>query len=124
MQKIKHIILTLGIIAGFGLTMVPATVGAINVFNACDGSSNSVCSSTKTDNLTTYIKTIVNVLLFVLGTVSVVTIIVAGVRYTTSHGEAKAVAAAKDTLMYSVIGLVVAIMEYAIVNFVIGAFFK
>ncbi|NCQ54285.1 hypothetical protein COV88_03165 [Candidatus Saccharibacteria bacterium CG11_big_fil_rev_8_21_14_0_20_41_19] len=125
MSKIKNIILTLGLVMSFGLVALPTTVGAINVFQTCeDGSTSAVCTSTKTDNLSTYIKTIVNVLLFVLGTVSVITIIVSGIRYTTSHGEAKAVQAAKDTLMYAVIGLIVAIMSYAVVNFVVAQFVK
>lgn len=125
MNKIKQIILTLGLVMGFGLIALPTTVGAVNVFQTCDdGSTSAVCSSTKTDNLSTYIKTIVDVLLFVLGTVSVITIIVSGIRYTTSHGDAKAVQSAKDTLLYAVIGLIVAIMSYAIVNFVVEQFVK
>lgn len=125
MNKIKQIILTLGLVMGFGLMALPTTVGAINVFQTCDdGSTSAVCSSTKTDNLADFIKIIVNTLLFVIGTVSVVTIIIAGIRYTTSHGDAKAVQVAKDTLLYAVIGLIVAISSYAIVNFVAGAFFK
>jgi hypothetical protein len=49
-------------------------------------------------------------------------IIVAGIRYTTSGGDASSVTAAKNTLMYSIIGLVVAILAFAIVNFVLKAF--
>jgi len=125
MKTIKSIILTLGLVVGFGLVALPTTVGAINVFQTCeDGSTSAVCSSTKTDNLSDYIKTIVNVLLFIIGTVAVVTIIISGIRYTTSHGDAKAVQVAKDTLLYAIIGLVVAISSYAIVNFVSDTFFK
>jgi biopolymer transport protein ExbB/TolQ len=49
----------------------------------------------------------------------VIVIIVAGIRYTTSGGNSNSVAAAKNTLLYAVIGLVVAVFAYAIVNFVI-----
>jgi hypothetical protein len=68
------------------------------------------------------IKTIVNILLFVLGAVAVVMIVIGGVRYTTSNGEASQVKGAKDTILYSVIGLIVAIMSYAIVNFILDQF--
>jgi hypothetical protein len=46
-------------------------------------------------------------------------IIVGGIRYVTSAGDSSKVKAAKDTIMYSVVGLAIAILAYAIVNFVI-----
>ena len=125
MNKIKYMILTLGIVAGFGLVALPSTAGAINVFQTCeDGSTSAVCSSSKTDNMEGFIKTVVNTLLYIIAAVSVITIIIAGIRYTTSHGDAKGVQVAKDTLLYSVVGLVVSISAYAIVNFVLGSFLK
>lgn len=126
MKRIKYIVLTLGIIAGFGLAVVPATANALDVFPVCqDGSSDSaVCKPSNTNDFTAFIKTIVNTLLFVIAAVAVVTIIISGIRYTTSHGDAKAVQVAKDTLLYAIIGLVVAISSYAIVNFVVDSFLK
>ena len=46
----------------------------------------------------------------------------AEIRYATSNGDAQQVKSAKDAVLYAVIGLVVAILAYAIVNFVLGAF--
>lgn len=68
------------------------------------------------------IKTVVNILLYILGAIAVVMIVIGGVRYVTSNGESSNTKAAKDTILYAVIGLIVAIMAYAIVNFVITAF--
>ena len=68
------------------------------------------------------IKNIVNVLLFVLGAIAVIMIIIGGIRYATSNGDANATKGAKDTVLYAVVGLVVAILAYAIVNFVLEAF--
>ena len=68
------------------------------------------------------IKTIVNVMLFILGAIAVIMIIIGGIRYTTSNGDASNTKAAKDTILYAVIGLIVAILAYAIVNFVVDAF--
>ena len=45
--------------------------------------------------------------------------IVGGLRYVTSGGDAKAVGAAKDTILYAIIGIVVAVISYALVSFVI-----
>jgi hypothetical protein len=47
-------------------------------------------------------------------------IIVGGIKYTTSGGDTKAITSGKDTLVYAVIGLVISIMAYAIVNFVLS----
>jgi len=66
-------------------------------------------------------KTVVNVLLFIIGAVSVVMLIYGGIRYTTSGGNANNVTAAKNTIMYAIIGLVIAIFAYALVNWVVGA---
>ena len=74
------------------------------------------------DDLGDNIKTIVNMLLFILGAIAVVMIVIGGIRYTTSNGDSSAVTSAKNTILYSVVGLIVAIMAYAIVNFVVGAF--
>lgn len=64
---------------------------------------------------------VVDVLLFVIGAVSVIMLIIGGIRYTVSAGNATAVTAAKSTIMYALIGLVVAFLAYAIVHWVLGA---
>lgn len=64
------------------------------------------------------IKTVVNVLLWAVGILSVIMIIFSGLRYITSAGDASKTKSAQSTLTYSVIGLIVAIMAYAIVNMV------
>lgn len=67
---------------------------------------------------------ITNTLLFIIGAVSVIMIIYGGIRYTISGGDAAAVTAAKNTILYAVIGVIVSIMAYAIVNFVLTQFIK
>ena len=62
---------------------------------------------------------VVNILLWAIGLISVIMIIIGGIRYATSNGDSNAVTAAKNTIMYAVIGLVIAIFAYAIVNFVL-----
>ena len=46
-------------------------------------------------------------------------IVIGGVRYTVSNGDSNAVTGAKNTIMYAIVGLVVAIIAYALVNFVV-----
>lgn len=66
------------------------------------------------------IKTAVNVLLWAVGILSVIMIIFSGFRYITSAGDASKTKSARSTLIYSVVGLIVAIMAWAIVNMVIN----
>ena len=66
------------------------------------------------------IKTVVNVLLWAVGILSVIMIIFSGFRYITSAGDASKTKSTRSTLIYSVVGLIVAIMAWAIVNMVIN----
>lgn len=67
-------------------------------------------------------KVVINVMLFLVGILAVIMIIYSGIIYVTSSGNAPAISKAKTTLTYSIVGLVVAIFAYAIVNFVITNF--
>jgi hypothetical protein len=70
------------------------------------------------------IKTVTNILLFVLGAIAVIMIIIGGIRYTTSNGDSSQITSAKNTILYAVVGLVVALLAYAIVNFIVDTFVK
>ena len=67
----------------------------------------------------TTIGEVVNIFLYFVGAVAVIVVIWGGILYTTSSGDSSKVTTAKNTIMYAVIGLVVAIFAYAIVNFVL-----
>lgn len=64
---------------------------------------------------------IINAALFLIGAVSVLMLVYGGIRYTISGGNATSVTAAKNTILYAIVGIVVAMLAYAIVNFVVGA---
>lgn len=120
MKKTKQVILGLAVVIGLTASALPvATVGAADLDPCTLDASSNLCTTSTTD-INDVFKTIVNVLLFIIGAVAIIMIIVSGIRYTTSGGNANSVAAAKNTLLYSVIGLVVAIFAYAIVNWVVG----
>ena len=65
------------------------------------------------------IGTIINAVIGFIGIVAVVVIIIGGVNYTTSQGDPAKTKKAKDTILYGVIGLVVSLLAFAIVNFVL-----
>jgi hypothetical protein len=62
--------------------------------------------------------TVTNILLFLIGAVSVVMLIIGGVRYVVSGGDQGAVTTAKNTILYAIIGIVVAFLAFAAVRFV------
>lgn len=66
-------------------------------------------------------QTITNILLFIIGAISVIMLIIGGIRYTISGGDSAAVTSAKNTILYAVVGIIVALLAYAIVNFVLGS---
>lgn len=65
--------------------------------------------------------TITNILLFVVGALSVVMLIVGGLRYVISGGNNASVTAAKNTVLYAIVGLVIAFLAYAIINFLLSS---
>lgn len=76
------------------------------------------------NNLMTTLNQIINVIIGVIGFIAVIVIILGGVQYTTSAGDSGKVKKAKDTIMYGIIGLVIALLAYSIVNFVLTSLFK
>jgi hypothetical protein len=66
--------------------------------------------------------TITNVMLFIVGAISVIMVVIGGLRYVVSGGNSSNVTTAKNTILYAVVGLIIAIMAYAVINFVIGSF--
>lgn len=88
------------------------------------GSSSGICGASQQDDFSKLMQNVINLLLLVLGMIAVIAIIIGGIRYTTSNGDPGQTKAAKDTILYAVIGLIVAILAYAIVSFVLNAFKK
>lgn len=66
--------------------------------------------------------TITNVLLFAVGALSVIMLIIGGIRYVVSGGDSTAVQSAKNTILYAIVGIVICLLAYAVVSFVIGSF--
>ena len=71
------------------------------------------------NNLIPTVTGIINAIILVLGLACVIIVIVGGIGYMTSTGDAGKVKKAKDTILYGIIGLVICVLAYAIVNFVI-----
>jgi len=64
---------------------------------------------------------VTNILLFLVGAISVIMLIIGGIRYVISGGDQNQVTSAKNTILYAIVGIVVAFLAYAAVNFVTQA---
>jgi hypothetical protein len=62
--------------------------------------------------------TVTNILIFVIGAIAVLMLIIGGIRYTVSQGDQNAITGAKNTILYAIIGIVVAVLAYGAVQFV------
>lgn len=87
---------------------VPDTVKEAN---GCNGSE---------DRLPTIVQNILNAIIGITGIIAVIFIIIGGVQYMTSTGDAPKVQKAKNTILYAVIGLIIVILAFVIVNWVIN----
>lgn len=131
MKKIKEILGSALLVLGIGMLFVPSTslakvtiddANAENHKVACDKKGGTVdgggnCSEGGSD-LASIFRTVANIMLFLVGAVAVIMLIVGGFRYVTSNGDQNSVTAAKNTIMYALIGIVVAFLAFAAVNFV------
>lgn len=66
------------------------------------------------------LSSMLNAVYFVAGIVAVIVIIIAGINYAASGGDASKVSKAKNMLIYSIVGIVVVMSAFVITNFVIG----
>lgn len=125
MKKLKMLTAALAVLMFGAVVLAPVPVGAAyDPLSMCDdpaNATNEICKNRK-DGASDLIKNLVNALLFVVGALSVIMIIVAGILYTTSAGDSNKVSRAKNTLTYSIVGLAVSFLAYAIVNWVLKLF--
>lgn len=122
MKKIKTALMSVMITLGLSTALLATPVSAVNVFEQCAGNADSAVCASKDDKASVLIKDVVNLLLFVIGVIAVIMIVVGGIRYTTSNGDSGAIKSAKDTILYAIVGLVIALLSFAIVNFVLRQF--
>jgi hypothetical protein len=115
----------------FAILLPVAFAGSASaqLFDICDQTPNAaVCqgrnsSGTQTATDNSVIRTLVEViriLLFVVGVAAVIMIMVGGFMYITSTGDSSSVNKAKNTILYAVIGLVVALVAQSIIFFVLS----
>ncbi|MBR0467923.1 hypothetical protein IJJ53_03415 [Candidatus Saccharibacteria bacterium] len=119
MKKILKLVLP--VLAVGVLTVVLA--GGASAMTLREGAEAARCDGCPADLFgdNGVFKQVTNTILYIVGIIAVIMLIIGGIRYVTSGGDSKKVTDAKNTVLYAIIGLVIAFLAFAIVNFVISA---
>ncbi len=122
MKKIKVTVISLAAVMMGAFVLSPAAPVYADVAGEIQKGVNSVGGDEEKATLGGRLEDVVDILLYVLGAIAVIMIVIGGIRYATSNGESSQISSAKNTILYAVIGLIVAVLAYAIVNFVLDSF--
>ena len=124
--KIGVFVPAFALLAGLAVPVATTYANNCDVSGGITGGKDCARNDEQPENLfngdDSVFQTVTNVMLFLIGAISVVMLIYGGIRYTISQGDSTAVTNAKNTIMYAVIGIVIAILAFAIVNFVVTTF--
>ena len=116
MRKVLRLILPILVC---GVVMVAGVVNTTGVMAESVNNLSAVQCDGCPDDLYAVFKNITNTVLYVVMIIAVIMLIVGGIRYIVSGGDAKKVTDAKNTILYAIIGLIICFLAYAIVNFVV-----
>jgi hypothetical protein len=122
---VKKKILLLGIIASLiapSLMLSNSVVYADAKDQIQKGIGVTGAGSSGSPKLETIIASIIQTMFFIIGVLAVIVIIYSGFLFIVASGNPQTIQKAKTSIVYAVVGLVVAIMAYAIVGFVVNTF--
>jgi hypothetical protein len=115
-------LLFLGLLSGSAFIFTQHTQAQASL--ACEGISggNGSCESDDGPAADSIVKTAISYLSIIAGIIGVVMLIIGGLKFITSGGDSSKVSSARNTILYAVIGIVIAVIGQVFVQFVIGFF--
>lgn len=130
-QRLRNILLSIGL---FGLVAAPVALPVTAYADATSqiqggllcgsdlktGTSGCDTSTQSGLDLPKVMTTIINIFSVIVGFVAVIMIIIGGVRYITSGGDSGNISAAKNTIIYAIIGLIIVALAQVLVHFVLN----
>jgi ABC-type Fe3+ transport system permease subunit len=122
MKKFKAVLAIGAVVAGVGLAALPTPTfaddltlgGAVSSDNQGQGQPTSLFGGSNA-----IVPRVINIMLYIVGILAIIMLIYGGIRYVLSGGDDKRVTAAKNTILYAIVGLIVAILGYAVVNWIV-----
>ena len=127
MKKVKQIFLSIVALLSLATPLIIATPTYALFENAkdqaCAGANLNDTGCTPNqgqDQVSNTLASVINILSLIVGVVAVIMLIVGGIRYVTSGGDGSSTSAARNTIIYALVGITVAALAQAIVKFVLG----
>ncbi len=134
MQKIKQFLSTslnaslIAMLLAFGVIAMASVPVNAQADEICKGvgyvdndPNKTECDASADGTVRKVVKLVINVFSWIVGIISVIMIIIGGLKYITSTGESSNINSAKNTILYAIIGLVVVALAQIIVLFVLGS---
>ncbi len=101
---------------------------AINIFGSCTNGSigkTDVCNevikqqNSNSDPILVTLKTTIDIISYIIGVAAVIVLIIAGLEMIISGDNAQSMASARNSVIYALVGIVVAVLAQSIVVFVL-----
>ena len=123
----KRFILATILSIALSIGVVSTGAFAVDITKNCKSVNQQDCALLNENSLNknasggpSAVKNGLNMAFFILGMLSVVMLIIGGFKFVASNGDSSIINSAKNTILYAIVGLAVALLAYAIVNFVIN----
>ncbi|MBL8160169.1 hypothetical protein JNJ66_06990 [Candidatus Saccharibacteria bacterium] len=125
-KKIAVSAAALAVVSLVAAVAVQAPVQALNVFEPACGEApvdSAICggSGDRLFGQGSIWSNVLKAITFLIGAAAVIMLLYGGFRYVASGGDQSAITAAKNTIFYAIVGIIVAIMAAGIVTFVVDA---
>ena len=122
-KKFVTTIAAIALLAAPSAVLLPSVAHADIANNVCRGVNstngdvnNTDYEETEGETFADLMKKIINIVSVVVGSVSVIMIIIGGFRYIISGGDSGGVTAGKNTILYAIVGLVIVLFSQVIVD--------
>lgn len=113
--------LLVALVAAAGVSLIGQSASALSLMDVFSGPYRGEGQPTSLfDGSTAIVPRVINLMLFIVGVLAIFMMIYGGIRYVLSGGDNGKVKDAKNTILYAIVGLIVAILGYAIVNWVVS----
>ena len=113
--------LAAALVAIVGISLIGQSASALTLMDVFSGPYRGEGQPASLfDGSTAIVPRVINLMLFIVGVLAIFMMIYGGIRYVLSGGDNGKVKDAKNTILYAIVGLIVAILGYAIVNWVVS----
>lgn len=112
------------LVAVIGLSFLDSPVGAqVELYSqgACNNAGGGdICAKSNDDSIAPLVQVVINALLYIAGAVSLIFMLVGGLKFITSAGDPGKAASGRNTVLYALAGILVSSLAFVIVQYIYG----